>query len=320
MKRLVLAVCLASLTFSAWGAAAQTLQDGLFYVDYPQGEYQTAVVTLENLQRIAAAWRHRLDPGDAPIVVRICATQGDFAANAGFWAPAEVGGVAHSEEGRIVLRTPAQLPNPGLYEGMVRHELIHVLLARNTNLEHLPRWLNEGTAMHISGEHRWNTSFLVARMYLSGRLYTYDDLMLDFSMVRGERPFGDLYAQSLSMTAFLYDRLGEEAFWGLLGSLRDKDFSVALQESAGMTPHEFWAAWYRSLWKVAVISAVMSGFGIFDFMALLVVVGYFRRRRHNRKVLDRWEREEAEEPPMMAAWELEGGSEYPWELDDEEEL
>ncbi|OQA27940.1 MAG: hypothetical protein BWY59_00934 [Verrucomicrobia bacterium ADurb.Bin345] len=230
-----------------------------------------------------------------------------------------MGGVTHSEDGVIVLRTPAQLSNPRLYDGVVRHELIHVLLARNTSLDHLPRWLNEGTAMHLSGEYRWNTTFLVARMYLAGRLYSYDDLMLDFSAVKGERPFGNLYAQSLSMTAFLYDRLGEEAFWQLLYSLRDKDFPAALQETAGMTPHELWKAWHRSLWKVAVISAVMSGFGLFDFMALLVIVAYFRKRRHNRKVLDRWEQEEAGETPVMMAWELERDSEYPWEMDDEEE-
>ena len=86
-----------------------------------------------------------------------------------------------------------------------------------------------------------------------------------------------------------------------------------------MTPHELWKAWHRSLWKVAVISAVMSGFGLFDFMALLVIVAYCRKRRHNRKVLDRWEQEEAGETPVMMAWELERDSEYPWEMDDEEE-
>ena len=319
MRRTLLAVCLAGAALFAYGVPAQVLQDGLFRIEYPPGERHTAAITLDNLQEITASWQHRLDPGDAPILVHICASQGDFAARAGFWPPAEVGGVAHAEDGVIVLRTPGQLSNPRLYEGVVRHELLHVLLARNTSLSHLPRWLNEGIAMHLSGEYRWNSSLLVARMYLSDRLYTYDDLIMNFSTVRGERPFGNLYAQSLSMTAYLYDRLGDEAFWQLIYALRDSDFQTALHECARMSPDDLWEAWRRSLWKVAVISAVMSGFGLFDFMALLVIVAYFRKRRHNRKVLDRWEQEEAGETPVMMAWELERDSEYPWEMDDEEE-
>ena len=133
----------------------------------------------------------------------------------------------------------------------------------------------------ISGEYRWNTTFLVARMYLAGRLYSYDDLMLDFSAVKGERPFGNLYAQSLSMTAFLYDRLGEEAFWQLLYSLRDKDFPAALQETAGMTPHELKSllrkAYLTFYLRPAVISRLLLRLGSARQLRLILkkMINYF---------------------------------------------
>ena len=41
--------------------------------------------------------------------------------------------------------------------------------------------------MHLSGEYRWNAAPRCP-MYLSDRLYTYDDLIMNFSTVRGERP------------------------------------------------------------------------------------------------------------------------------------
>lgn len=308
------AVCTALVAASA---PAELLQEGLFRVEYPKGEERLAAATLKNIEDVITAWRERLDAGTKPIMVHICASPGEFASLAGFSPPSEVGGVAHSEDGIIVLRTPDQLANPKYYEGVARHELVHVLLARNTDLAHLPRWLNEGIAMHISGEYRWNSTFHVARMYLAERLLSYDELMSQFDLSQRERPFGGLYAQSLSMTAYLYDRLGEDAFWEMIYALREHDFPEALADAAEMTPGELWGAWRRSLWKVAVIMTVVSGFGVFHVMALLVIVAYMRKRRRNRALLQRWDREEAEDEGFMTVWDLERDSEYPWERDDE---
>jgi hypothetical protein len=42
-----------------------------------------------------------------------------------------------------------------------------------------------------------------------------------------------------------------------------------------------------------------------------------RKRRRNRALLQRWDREEAEDEGFMTVWDLERDSEYPWERDDE---
>ncbi len=308
------------MLLGASAACAGALHEGLFRIAYPEGEERTAAVTLAAMQDFLDQWGDRLDPGTAPIIVHICATQRDFAARAGFSPPPKVGGVAHAEDGIIVLRTPGQLPNPRYYEGVARHELVHVLLARNTDTNRLPRWLNEGIAMHISGEYRWSSSFHVARMYMADSLFTYDDLMLNFSLIQREQPFGDLYAQSLSMTAYLYNYLGEDTFWEMVFALREKDFPTAFAQHAGMTPPEFWEVWRRSLWKVAVISSVVSGFGVFQFMALLAIVAYLRKRQRNRRTLAAWDKEDEEDEPFMTVRDLERDSEYPWEQDEGERL
>jgi len=52
----------------------------------------------------------------------------------------------------VAVRAPYLVEGPASFAGTLRHELLHVLLARNVNLDHLPRWLNEGIAMRYARE------------------------------------------------------------------------------------------------------------------------------------------------------------------------
>lgn len=282
-----------------------------FYVVYPDAYQNLAQESLSTLSRALADYARVLPPGDAPITVAICDTHVAFARYAGGLAQSNVTGVAQPDEGIIAVKAPNLAPAGADYQGTLRHELIHVLLARNSDGDNLPRWLNEGVAMALSGEHRWASSLRVGQMYVQGRLISYRDLFFVFLAPGKEREFGDAYAQALSMTRYLMERLGEERFWRVIRATRTQSFGDALRAEASLSPAEFYDQWVASLWKVALIFSLVSGFSVFQLMAILTVMAYLRKRRQGAATVRAWEDEEEDEDREAMMWQP-----TPW---DEEE-
>ena len=258
----------------------------------------------------------RLPPGDEPIRIVIVQTLAEFAQFAPDFTHVSVEGVAHSQSGWIVVKSRALHSPDSSFPGTLRHELVHVLLARNTSPGNLPRWLNEGIAMMLAGELHWSAPFRITRMLATGEVIEYAHL--DFAFTSGDNHvMGNAYAQALSMTEYLRDRVGDEQFWKLVDSLKRQSFGKAVQEYASMTPLAFWTAWRGSLWMVALVVSLMSGFTAFQIMAVLVIVAYLRKRRQAKRKLAQWEEEEAEDD-VFTVWDLENQDPpYPWEDDDE---
>ena len=273
--------------------SADLLLDAPFSIEYAAGDEATAQETRDILHRALEEWAARLPAGEDPIGVIICNTAWDFRRYAGAFGRPGVGGIARPEEGLIVLKAPRLMDQADAYEGTVRHELVHVLLARNLEEYNLPRWLNEGLAMTLAEEHRWNSTWRVAQMTLHGNLLPYRELEWALLEPGIEAQFGDAYAQSLSMTRYLFERFGEETVWALLGSMKTQTFGDALRSHAGMSPLEFYDAWRKSLWRLALGASIMSGFTLFQFMALLTIIAYLRKRHKGRIKLREWENEEA---------------------------
>lgn len=293
--RLSVVLAVGLLVFSGVSAAVELLDVSPFRVEYPFSEETMAKNSLEVLQQALVEFSPRLPAGDQPIRVRICGSLAEFQALAREYGRAQVSGLAEPERGLIVLKSPRLLPSDHDYRGTIRHELLHVLLARNTDPTRLPRWFGEGVAMVMSRENRWGHSFRLARAYMRGDLIPYPDLNLAFAPRGDEALFDDAYAQVYSMTRFLLKRMGEEKFWSLILSLKQMDFEQALKEHAGLTPGGLYSAWRRSLWKVALISALVSGFGVFELAAVLVVVAYVRKRRQGLQTLREWKEDEEDE-------------------------
>ena len=249
--------------------------------------------TLQIMQQGCSDFAVRLPAGTEPIVVSVCQTPEQFEALAGRFAQPGVSGIAISDEGLIAVRAPSILPPGGDYRGTLRHELIHVLLARNIDVNRLPRWLNEGIAMHLSGEHRWESSFQVAEMYVQGRVIPYFEI--DYTLMLGgiEQEFGDAYAQSLSMTRYLIGEMGDDAFWLMLHDLESKSFGDALRAHFRMSPKEFFETWEGSLTSISWIFSIVSGVTLFQVMGLLVFVGWWRKRRQGQHTIRQWELDDA---------------------------
>lgn len=306
-----LALACAALSPRA-GAEFLRISAGNVTVEYWPGDEQLANQSLEIFRQGLMDFAQTLPAGDQPITVTICHTLPQFKQRAGQYGRAWVGGVSKTPSGQIAVKAPYLLPQPADYEGLLRHELLHVLLARNVDDANLPRWLNEGIVMVLSKENRWGSMARVARMYVSRRLISYYNLDFAFLPLGDEVLSGDAYAQSLSMTRFLMKRIGEQAFWDFVYAMRREPFETALLSATGLRPGQLYSAWRGSLKTPAVIITAASAFSVFDLMLVIVVVAWFRKRRRNRVILEQWDDEEDDGP-----WQNVYVSPEPW--DDEEE-
>lgn len=263
---------------------------------------ETAAVLSKSLEEYAT----HLPAGDEPITIIICPDYRAFVRLAGVYGRPSITGIARSEEGLIVIKSPRDLVEPMAYQDTLRHEVIHVLLARNVNIAELPRWLNEGIAMVLAKEHRWSSSLRVGQLYMRGQILGYRDLRWAMESPRSEGQFSDAYAQSLAMTRYLMERMGDEDFWRMLHALDTQTFVEAMRTHTGLTPAELSQEWQASLWKLALVFSLVSGFSIFQLMALLTIVAYIRKKRKARRVLRQWEAQEAaeEKDEPLPLWEL----------------
>lgn len=286
--------CVAICLVGSSGLAA-TLERGQLRLQYSVGQEAVAIETMGVLESSLISYARRLPAGEAPIRVHICQTIAEFEGLSGGLPAKRVQGFARSREGLIVLKAPALLGPGSNYAGIVRHELLHVLLARNTDPDNLPRWLNEGVAMILSRENRWSTMFSMARLYTGGRVIEYENLEQVFNAPGNEMVFGDAYVQSLSMTRYLRSQTGEETFWAMIYGLQDGPFDEALRTRTGLTAEAFYDTWRGSLWRTALVSSIVTGMSLFQIAAILLVVAYLRKRMRNRRTLQEWAEEEGDE-------------------------
>lgn len=215
-------------------------------------------------------------------------------------APEWASGVAYPDLGLVVVATrreaqPIDVPR------VVEHELAHLAMGAALH-GRAPRWLDEGFAFVQAAE------LSIPRTYtLTGMAWTGDVIPLSVldAQFRGSQAAVDrAYAQSYDFVTFLArrgrypDRHDDGNRW---------PFRQFLAEiAAGRSPAQAaWAAYGAGLpelfeeWRVdlrdryLMIPSSLFALGLWVLAAVLLVIGYARRRRLNRITLERWEREEA---------------------------
>ena len=288
--RRLLAVCIC-VALSVGMACADTLQDGAFAIDFDESDRAVAEQTLGWLLEAEQEFSPTLPLGPERVRVRIASNMNEFLGLSGTYAHVGVSGVTRASESHIALKSPRLRGVEDDYRGTVRHELVHVLLHRNTNTQNLPRWLNEGICMMLANEMRWESSLQVARMYLSGQLMEPAQLERAFTMPGNDHQFGNAYAQALSMTRHLRDELGEETFWTVIGAMKSESFGGALVSETQLTGQTFWAGYESSLWGLTLISLLRTG-SFWGAISGLCVLAFLVRQWRNRAILRRWESEE----------------------------
>lgn len=289
---LVLTGALSPVTAFAADSPKDTLQGGLFTIEYPPNQQAVARQTLLILEEALREFGPMLPAGEKPIRVLVTDVSAEFDRYAVHFAGLDVSGLAQPRNDLIIVKAP-RLRMPGAdYPGTLRHELVHLLLYRNVDYDHLPQWLNEGIAMSLANEFYWQGMFKVARMFIQNRIIPYHLLDDSFYTPSDQMQFNDAYAQALSMTRYLRDYLGEELFWEVVLGLRKAPFPVVLHEIGGLLLDDFWSGYEKALWKYALVATMASGF-FFQPAAILLIIAYLKRRRIAQSLYERWEAEEA---------------------------
>lgn len=230
--------------------------------------------------------------------VHVARTPGEMAtlAPAGAPVPSYASGVAYSQIGFVLLTIFPDPPNAQLdLMEVFRHELAHVALYDAMGGAKVPRWLNEGFAIHLSGESSLSRVGLLWPAVLSGDVLPFAQLDRGFSSRSGNVSLA--YAQSADVVRYLLRTRDAQRFNLLLNRMRGGDnFEQALNQSYGLDLAGLEYEWRDdasrrySFWPV-LLSGSMVWIGVLGLFAL----AWRSHRKRQQATLERWAREEAQE-------------------------
>lgn len=237
------------------------------------------------------------EPGP-PISVVLAAETSEWARRTSTWTA----GLALGAE-RIVLfpsRSPVY-PHDTL-EDVLRHEVMHVLIARASRGRRVPRWFNEGVAMHAERPWALRDTTRVGYALALGPSLTLDEVGALFAGDRNAQ--SRAYALSGAFVRTLFADHGRMVVAQLLARVADEvPFEDAYAQVTGQTLRAAEARFWREqrIWTAWVPLATSTT--MLWMMVMLLALYVVRRRRRARAVLHRlWAEEEAahdaDQPPV----------------------
>jgi hypothetical protein len=204
--------------------------------------------------------------------------------------------VAYPQLGLVLLTIHPVTPNSRHEIGEVfRHELAHIALHQAVRSRYVPRWFNEGFAVHASGE----TSF--ARLQTLWTATLADELMPLQKMER-TFPADDVgasvaYAQAADVVRYLVRQQEQHRFRAMIEHIRKgQPFERAMRDAYGVDLATLEYEWREDVAKRYTFWPVFfSGSFVWAAALGLFVWGWRRRRKRNKETLARWAKEEAVE-------------------------
>ena len=275
------------------------LDVGWLVVEY----HPSLAVSARRLSEVGADARQELQtllgkPVLARVTTRIGRTAGEMEllAPPGAKLPRYASGVAFSEQALILLTAAPRYAGErhDLAEAF-RHELSHVALHEAVGREHVPRWFNEGFAVHTSGEAETARIQALWTATLADTLIPLERLGTSFPEGADEASIA--YAESADLVRYLLKGGQEHRFGDLLDRLRQgQAFDAALADAYGTTLFALERDWKRDLAKRYTFWPVLFGGSLVWVLGLvLLVLGYTKRRKRAQQKLLTWAREEAAE-------------------------
>jgi len=203
---------------------------------------------------------------------------------------------------RVVLLSAAPLhpSQPHELGEVYRHELAHLALHEALGGRAIPRWFNEGWAIHASGESAASRTSALFTATLSGNVIPLRELEGRFP--EGESDASLAYAEGADLVRHLLSDGQEHRFQALLLRVRDgARFEQALLDSYDLDLFNLESEWRESLAKRFTFLPVLFGGGaISALMFGLLLLSYRRQKQRAAVKLARWAREEAAEDARVA--------------------
>lgn len=252
------------------------------------------------------------DLGDLPRVeaveIRLVKDAKDLAGVApnGRGAPEYAIGVAYPDLGviGIAVRRGSNLSDPA---STLKHELAHVALGAAIG-DRAPHWLHEGFAYQHSAEWSWERTETLSGMAWFGGIIPLNQL--DRSFPAEEAPAARAYAESYDFVGFLSrrgryddgsdrgDRFPFRHFLAEVGHGRSLD--DAAKKAFGRPIGALFDEWREDL-TTRYLTAPLGvlGLAVWVFCAFLLVLGYWRRKRQQRRRYEEWDREDEQRQAMI---------------------
>lgn len=264
---------------------------------------------IQRLIEIADATRQELSSRlGAPVLgelhVRIARTAGEMTTLAPSNAPYPkyATGVAYPDLRLVLITLDPRHPNERHdIVQTFQHELAHVALYDAVKGHDVPRWFNEGFAVFVSGEGSIPRLQTLWTATLAGNIIPLERL---------ERSFPDdailasiAYAEAADVVRYLVRTQEQYRFDGLVERIaRGMDFDQALLGAYGIDRMSLESEWREDIARRYTFWPVLTGStALWVGIVGLFFWAYRRRRVRDRRILERWRREEATEDALLAA-------------------
>jgi len=193
----------------------------------------------------------------------------------------------------LTLKAPDTWEAPDLAE-VLRHELVHLALSDAVAGHYVPRWFNEGLAIHESGEVPWARRMTLADASLGRRLLPLTELDKGFPTDRYEVNIA--YAESADFVGFLLRDSDRVRFGSLIERVRaGTEFDRALDDAYGTDLRKLEYEWRMEVSRrFGMVPALTGGGLLWTLIVGLSVVAWVKRRKRAKEKLARWAIEEEE--------------------------
>ena len=293
-----------SVPLPALPSEFQRIDDGWLVLEFP-GSVRDRV---ESIAKDAQDFRAQLagDLGQGVldhVLVRIARTPDQMAelAPVGAPPPEYAAGVAYPSMhlALLALQAPDTWEAPDLVE-LMRHELTHVALSDAVAGHHMPRWFDEGFAIHESGEVPWQRTRTLAEASVGHHLLPFAQLDRGFPNDKYEVTVA--YAESADFVRFLMRDDERARFGSLVERVRGgQAFERALDDAYDTDLRKLEFDWREEVGQRFGIIPMVTGGGLLWVLIVgLAGTAWVKRRRRARAKLAAWAREEAEMDAAIA--------------------
>lgn len=203
-------------------------------------------------------------------------------------------GTAWPNRGLVFLRSNrVRIGTDEPLETVLDHELVHIILGRAFSPRPVPSWLQEGAAQLLAHQYSPELTDRLASGLLGDSLLRLDEITRGFPKDAGRARLA--YAQSADLMAYLQNNYGEDTLPTITRSLASgKSVDQALRAATGESARELDAAWRSRLSASPMwLKPLVADSTLLGVTGIVFVAGGVLVRRRRRRVLDRWEREEA---------------------------
>jgi hypothetical protein len=208
-------------------------------------------------------------------------------------------GFARGASGGIVIfpaRSP-QYPHISL-DDVLRHEVAHVLIARASDGQFVPRWFNEGLA--IAAERSWRFEDQTRLLYHLVLGPAPDPAGIERLFAGGQSSQNRAYALSGAFVRDLLEQHGDDTPGEIFARMRDgMSFDRAFAQTVGQTPNEavshflqrqrIWTTW---------VPIITSSAAVWTVVTIIALAAIRRRRQMDAALRTKWDDQDGESPDV----------------------